>query len=319
MIILSIVIPCFNISKYIDKCIKSLLEQSEEIDIEILIIDDGSSDCLEKKIDYYLKNNRNIKYFYKENSGLSDTRNYGLKLANGKYIMFLDGDDFLNKDFFKDLKKIIEEYDEDIDIINFGHRIINENNKVLKNFKIEKIKLKKQDFIYNSYLTSACTKVFRREFLLNLNLYFYKGIFYEDVNFILKACMKTEKIINLNKVYYNYCKRENSITKKFDIRIFDIFISLNDVFTTIENEFSKKEKEFLIVEYLQNHHYSRLVRVDKQEKKIFYKKTLEEWRKIIRISKVKEKLLYIDLMFFKGIFGRIYFKKLIKVRKKYED
>lgn len=311
---LSIIIPCFNVSLYIKKCLDSIIQQENFKEIEVLVIDDGSNDNLAKKINDYLNKFKNIKYLYKKNSGLSDTRNFGLINAKGEYIMFLDGDDYLEKEFYKDIRKVL---DKKIDILNFGHRQVNSQYKLIKDYYIDKEALSYKDFIYNSFLTSACTKVIKRNFILKNSIYFLKGIWYEDVNFVLKLVVKSQNNYNIPKVYYNYFQREKSITKTYNDKILDIFICLDNLFEYfyLNNiKLSNFEQKNLIIEYSQVHHYSRLIRLGKDEREKNYKKTIFYWKKYGVNNICLEKILYIDCMYLKGILGRVYFKIISKGR-----
>lgn len=311
---LTIIIPCFNIREYIDRSLKSVIQQKGFEEIEVLIIDDGSTDDLYIKIKFYTNKYRNIKYFRKINTGLSDTRNMGIDLANGEYLMFLDGDDFLEENLYYDLK---EKLDGKIDIINFGHCQINSEYKLIKNYTLKKYQLTPEDFIKYSFMTSACTKIIRKKFLQKNNIYFLTGIWYEDVNFVLKIVFKTQEIYNTEKIYYNYVQRENSITKTFNEKILDIFKCLDDLFEFFKKnniKLNKKINKCIKIEYGKIHHYSRLVRVDKKMKRKIYKETIKYWEKYEIANKLSDSFLFLDVFYFKGIFGRIYFKFISKVK-----
>lgn len=127
---ISVIVPVYNTEKYIKKCLESIINQTMQ-DIEIIVVDDGSTDNSAEAIDEVIRSNENItiKYYKKENGGLSDARNYGLKFATGKYISFVDSDDFIDKDLYKNLEKYI---DEDIELIKFKMQTVNENGTLIQ-------------------------------------------------------------------------------------------------------------------------------------------------------------------------------------------
>lgn len=316
---LSIVVPCYNVENFIEKCIESLINQKYIENIEILLINDGSTDNTEKKIKKYLKNKHNLIYFYKKNEGLSKTRNFGIENSKGKYIMFLDGDDYLEKEFSE---IVIPTIDKEFDLINISHRQVllnKENNKAktLKSFSLKKQTLNLNDFIFNSFLTSACTKIIKKEIIQSNKIYFSDAKWYEDVNFVLKIAVKSNRIINISENLYNYVQRNNSITKTYNEKILDIFYIIDDVLDFFEkNEIVLREKmkSYLIFEYCLNHHYSRLIRTEKNLKN----KILEQTIEYLNNKKFKDplfKYLYIDMNYLNGIIGRIYFKILSKLKK----
>ena len=118
MIKVSVIVPVYNVDKYIRRCIASLVKQTLQ-GIEIIIVDDGSTDNSETIIKEYMKYNEQIKYFRKENGGLSDARNYGLKFASGEYVAFLDSDDYVEADMYEKMYKKALKEDSDMVECNF--------------------------------------------------------------------------------------------------------------------------------------------------------------------------------------------------------
>lgn len=112
---ISIIIPVYNTQKYIKKCLDSVINQSYE-NKEIIVVNDGSTDDSEKIIDEYAKSFENIRYFYKQNGGLSDARNFGIAKATGDYLCFIDSDDYISNNLFENISKYIEN---DLDIIKY--------------------------------------------------------------------------------------------------------------------------------------------------------------------------------------------------------
>ena len=127
---ISFIIPAYNAEKTIERAIKSILEQEEtSLEYEIIVVNDGSSDNLDEKMEQYQQNEK-IKYFKKENGGLSDARNYGLTKSKGEYIIFVDSDDYISKSILSDIEPYIAQ---EIDLIKWSPIWVDENgNEILK-------------------------------------------------------------------------------------------------------------------------------------------------------------------------------------------
>ena len=127
----SLIIPAYNVEKYIKKCLDSVLNQTYN-NYEIIIINDGSTDNTSKILESY-KSNKKIKIINQENKGLSNARNTGVSNAKGDYILFIDSDDFIEKELLEILNKTIK----DEDLVRFQIRILDETNKIIKEYKEE--------------------------------------------------------------------------------------------------------------------------------------------------------------------------------------
>ena len=123
---LSIIVPVYNTEKYIKRCFESLKNLK---DTEIIVINDGSADNSENIINEFAKSQSNIIYYKKENSGIADTRNFGMEKATGKYIMFVDSDDYIDDDLIPELEPFMKE---NIDVIKFKLRRVDEFGKELE-------------------------------------------------------------------------------------------------------------------------------------------------------------------------------------------
>ena len=130
MLLLSVIVPVYNTSKYIEKCLDSIANQTIK-NIEIIIVNDGSEDNSETVIKHWMDNNKkiNVKYLKKENGGLSDARNFGVLYASGRYISFIDSDDYIDEKLFENLKKYMED---NIDLIKFKMRTVNEDGQEIE-------------------------------------------------------------------------------------------------------------------------------------------------------------------------------------------
>lgn len=244
----SIIIPVYNVKEYISICIYSILNQDYQ-NYEIIVVNDGSTDASEQIICKI--NNNKIKIINKENGGLASARNEGIKYATGDYIWFVDGDDYIERDSLKILSKYIEE--KEYDIISFRYFKDYNEYKILQSDNID-TEDEKQYPLVN---TSACTKIFRREFYTNNRFSFTNGKIYEDLSLIPFIMCKTESVKFIEEPLYNYVYRNNSImniSKNFNKNRDDKFFAIDTLYTLfksnkIENEY-KEELEYLTIKHL---------------------------------------------------------------------
>lgn len=228
--LITIIIPVYNIEEYIEKCIQSIINQFTP-DVEILIINDGSTDHSIERIKKY-ENNETIKILNKKNGGLSSARNYGLKFATGKYVWFVDGDDYIAEDSISCLLELIK--NNDYDIISFNHKKVYSKKSILICERLDNFEGKLKLFIN----TSPCTKIFNLEFLKNNNALFDEGIIYEDLALIPYLMIKATKILHLETPFYCYVFRNNSImnNKKFNKNRDDKFKAINFLKSRLMND-----------------------------------------------------------------------------------
>lgn len=223
---ISIVIPCYNVEKYVEKCIKSIMNQTYS-ELEVIVIDDKSTDgtyevLLKLKKEY---NDRFILLQNEKNNGLAYTRNFGVKKATGKYIGFIDSDDYVAPDYYKVLaEKILNDKSDlvvnDIQLVDeSGNNIGN----VVKSCILDEVS--KVSIIDNGLAASACNKLLRKDLLLKYP--FLEGKINEDVASIIPIIVHSDKISYTDKAVYNYVQRHNSIqNSKFSEKRFDMFDSI---------------------------------------------------------------------------------------------
>ncbi len=250
---ISVIVPVYNVYDYLDKCLNSLVNQSDN-DFEVIIVNDGSTDNSQEIIDKYVSENANMKSFIKENGGLSSARNYGLSKATGEYVLFLDSDDYYEPNTIEIMKKEALSGD---DIIIF-RIFIDENNEIKKSM------IEMEKFIFNDnispskrlllYNPSACDKMFRKSLFDNIS--FITGKYYEDLGTIPLLAIYTDKIKFTDYYLYHYFKRENSIMNKinYNTKLEDIFFIVNRITVWYEennlaNEF-KEEIEYIYIHHL---------------------------------------------------------------------
>lgn len=215
--LISVVIAAYNIENYIDKCIESIINQTYQ-NIEILIVNDGSKDStLQKAEEYRVKDSR-VQILDKVNGGLSDARNYGIEHSNGEFIVFVDGDDYLDSKMIEVLYNTYLQNEADLCICNIQN--VDENGNLLDSPSEEEMRCglhtreEMLDFTVtppNWYWVVAWNKLYKKS-LFDTGLRFAKGKIHEDEFFIHRVLDKCNKVqIIPDKLYY-YVQRQNSIT-----------------------------------------------------------------------------------------------------------
>lgn len=215
--VISIVVPVYKVENEIDRCVKSLLSQTYT-NIEIILVDDGSPDNCPKICDEYAKKDGRVSVVHKQNGGLSDARNAGLKVANGKYILYVDSDDYIDLDT---CQRFIDAVggEEDIDII-VGNAIMHKENatemithnslqvgKTYDAHQVIKISINAKE-----WYAPACLNMYRKEFLISNELFFKVGIYFEDMQMLPRVFLTASKIRVIEGTFYHYIIRNDSIT-----------------------------------------------------------------------------------------------------------
>lgn len=227
---ISVVVPVYNMEKFLARCLDSLLAQTIR-DFEILLVDDGSTDKSAEICHKYEKLDERIKYIYKQNGGLSDARNVAIKIAKGEYITFIDSDDYVHSTYLEYLLTLCEKHDADIaSCIHFEtsedacvYNITDE--KVLCMSGKEACKRMVTDLA--SILTAACGKLYKTAIVKKYE--FPYGRFHEDVATTYKYYLDAEKVVYSNKELYAYYQHSNSIMHKVsDKKVEDELWAMSD-------------------------------------------------------------------------------------------
>ena len=226
----SIILPVFNVSQYLAKCLDSILNQSFK-SYEIICVDDGSTDNSGDICDEYSNKFANVKVFHKENEGLGLTRNYGLLKSSGEYIFFVDSDDFIPG--YKCLENIYNKlHASDIQLlcINFcSWSFETKEFDYSREVNITGVKSIESEIAANRFTHSARSKIIKREFLIGNNILFQKGIS-EDFVWTSKMLDKNPVIDFLNDDYY-YCYRnfrKNSLTQTYNVTYLETWANIID-------------------------------------------------------------------------------------------
>lgn len=260
----SIIVPFYNVERYIEKCLETLVNQTLE-DIEIILVNDGSKDKSIEIVNKFLKKYpEKLVYFEKENGGLSDARNYAIPYAKGEYIAFIDSDDYVEKDMYEKMYQLAKQDNSDMVECDFYWEYP-EKTKIdtgaIYNGKkemLEKIRV------------VAWNKLIKREILEKAKIEFPKGYRYEDVEFTYKLIPYLEKVSFFKKPCIHYIQRENSISNSQNERTKEIFDVLNHVIRYykekgIYDEY-KEEIEYIYARYLLCSSLLRIVKIE--DKKI---------------------------------------------------
>lgn len=241
---ISVIVPCYNMEKFVKRVISSLKKQTYK-DIEVILVDDGSRDKTKNIIKKEIKNDKRFFYFYKKNGGLSSARNYGLEKAKGKYICFVDSDDYVEKDYVEKLYDSIIKNKSDLAICSF--------NRIYGDYtKVNSYKKSFSSFIKHP---AAWNKMYHIDLFKKYNIKYLEGKWYEDLGVTSKILMISNKISIIEKPLYNYifAANPNSIMHTYDDRIYQIYDIVEDI-----EDFAKKNKiyteQYLNIEFIHIYH-----------------------------------------------------------------
>ena len=313
---LSVIIPAYNVEKYIKRCINSVLSQDLK-NIEIIVIDDGSKDktsdiCLEIS-----KNNKNIIYKKVQNSGCSAARNLGISMAKGKYIAFLDSDDWVDLDMY--INMVEEAEKNQADIVICGFKKLDENKNLLSTVKIPK-RNTKDEYIdcTTEWFSSPCNKIYKRDLLEKNDIKFLLNIYTgEDMFFNFICFFYSKNIISLDEPYYNYFMNQNSVSNNYKNRT-DIYIVIRELISFYKRNGVYKENINKIRECFKYHGimYPFDVLQKLSENKVknwkrFYRKIKEEIDKLKEIETIDIKIYYYYRIFRLKMMWLKRFKKML--------
>lgn len=271
--ILSVIIPVYNIDQYLPRCLNSILEQSLE-DFELILVNDGSVDKSQEVCESYAKYDPRIKVINKINEGLSVARNTGIKIAKGEYILFIDGDDFIVENTFSILVNRAKSDLLDI-LVADAMTYVSDDNKRLKcrkRFSMEKI-FTGEDFLYeslrqNAMLMCAPMSLYRREFILKSDVLFKPGLLHEDELWTPQIFLKAKRVEYIDFTFYMHFKREGSITQKKEktknaVDLVNIISELAVIYSKLVNiKLKKLLYDYLVMLYLSSFYIGKLYRKD---------------------------------------------------------
>ena len=237
MNLLSIIVPAYNVEKYVADTINSILNQPKFLwNCELVIVNDGSTDKSGDIINSFLNKCPSIKVIHQKNKGLSEARNTGLSLATGKYIWFVDSDDTITENAFEILNYLLNE--ENIEVFAFGVEYVSTDKRYIANT----LSKKKYKYFYNTVQNGVILNkkistgivqryIYLKKFLENHNLIFYPDIYHEDEEFNVKVlCYASRIFVSDRYIYHYFVNRPNSIMYSFKIKsLYDLMIIINEL------------------------------------------------------------------------------------------
>ena len=216
--LLSIIVPVYNVEQYLNRCVDSLLDQGTFGDYEIILVDDGSTDNSGQLCDEYQKKTSRIRVIHKENGGLSSARNAGIKATNADYVMFVDSDDYIKSFVLGQLSQKLRTEKLDILVFNFAH--IYEKYKIEDN--IEFLKEYSEIVSGSQYLIDnlkagtmhmmACNKIYKTSLITDNNVFFREGFVHEDEEWSPRVIIHANRVQQIDLIVYGYCIRSDSIS-----------------------------------------------------------------------------------------------------------
>lgn len=209
--LISIIIPVYKVEKYLEKCIESVLKQTYT-NLQVILVDDGSPDNCGKICDEYAKKDSRIEVIHKVNGGLSDARNVGIAKAKGKYIGFVDSDDYIKEDMYEILINLIKEYDADVSICNLydvieGKEYIRNKENGIKEYN--RIDILKEVLLDKNIQSYAWNKLYKKELFNEIK--YPIGKKYEDIGTTFYIFEKCNKVVVTSEPEYYYLKRADSL------------------------------------------------------------------------------------------------------------
>lgn len=218
--LISVIIPVYNVEKYLRECLDSVLAQTYS-NYEVILVDDGSTDISGAICDEYADKHNNIRVIHKENGGLSEARNTGLDASNGDYIYFLDSDDWIEKETLQSLANRITETDSDV--VFFDSKSFEDSGK---GYQISQRYIRKFDYPTGNGLvvfeqlqtnkefhSAVPLLFFKKSFFEESGIRFYPGILYEDMLFTFEALVKAKRVSQCKEAFYHRRYRHHSITQ----------------------------------------------------------------------------------------------------------
>ena len=308
----SIIIPVYNVEEYLDKCLKSIKEQTYK-NFEVIIVNDGTKDNSQKIIDKYEKLDKRFKGYIKENGGLSSARNYGLQYIKGDYILFIDSDDYIAKDLLNELNKTLTE--KQVDLVRFNALVCDINGQIFsKSNDIEYLDKPVDEIIGDltrrAFVEPAWLYCYRTSFWQEHNFKYPIGRIHEDYGLTPLILYYAQSITSINYNGYYYVMRDGSITKtknyeKIKKAAMDFIWEYEEMIKVLDKKPSSVRKDYLLT-YISECVIMKGSCLNKEDFKIYNNK-LKELSVAKRIKPLNSKKLI------KKIIASLNYKIYIKV------
>lgn len=278
---IDIIIPVYNVEKYLEKCIQSVLNQSYT-DYHIILVDDGSKDSSGKICDQIAKKHRRISVIHKQNGGLSSARNAGIDVSTGDYILFLDSDDTLTKNALQVLVDAMEAGG--VDAVFGGYNFVDEDGNILQTLNTPEQVLsddRRFSLVYEqTYMVMSCGKLFQRKLFSKFR--FREGKIHEDVFAYHELAFNAKRIYCIEEPIINYLQRNDSITgKMFTVRNFDAVDALFERVSFFEEKRLEKCRE-TTVQYIFKYliYIIHRINFNNTEMRAMYTSYYQKWKTI---------------------------------------
>ncbi|MDO4469088.1 MAG: glycosyltransferase family 2 protein [Bacillota bacterium] len=256
----SIIVPVYNVEKYLRECVDSILEQSFN-DFELILVDDGSKDGSSQICDEYAKKDSRVNVLHQKNSGQSAARNNGIKISKGKYIIFLDSDDFIEKNSF--LKDIYDKAKSGVDIVTYKFRKFYDNNQEFGectfhlpnlNENLEYGEKISELVKFDAFYCSPWSKAVRCDIIKKNDICFIEGIVAEDQDWYYNVILNSHTVDGIDESYIAYRQRSNSVSTSWSIK------NLQDCLFILE-KWNKKLSEEKMDEFLRKAMFGSLAKL----------------------------------------------------------
>ena len=306
--LISVIVPVYNVEKYLEKCVNSILSQSYK-NIEIILVDDGSTDLSGEICDLYSKDYPNIKTIHKKNGGLSSARNAGLDIARGQYIGFVDSDDWVKESMYENMYRNIKS--SGCDIATCG-MLLSDGNKQKEYKNIKKKKVYTRDRALIEILlerdldVSACNKLYNANLFRDIR--YPEGENNEDAAVIMDIMSKVKEIIHIGTPEYFYFQRKGSISNTpSDKNLLDQYnhaLQINEIVLKKYNNL-KQYSEFYIFTQIVTILKCLLFNFNKKDIFIKYYLLLKDYdiKKNKKLFGLKRKILFCVIVFYYKIIG----------------
>ncbi|MGL4759963.1 MAG: glycosyltransferase [Sarcina sp.] len=305
---LSVIVPIYNVEKYLAECIESLVKQTMT-EMEIILVDDGSTDSSAKIAKKYSETFEKISFVSKKNGGLSDARNYGVQFAKGEYITFFDSDDvILINDAYEKMYDIARRSGKDI--INGNSTKLFSDGRQEKEVREDGFKTgdtaNPEEYLIaeissNRVYVSACISIYKKSFIEAENLKFKKGYCNEDEDFAPRAILKSNGVAIYNEYFYGYRQREGSIMNSYNPKTsrdgLEVYYGLSELVDQVKSEELK--------ELLRNYLAMRSIyEIDKMKSKDISKKIRRKIKEnsVRPKQKIKAYIMNISMSLYLSIF-----------------
>ena len=232
---ISVVVPVYNVAAYLPRCIDSILAQTWK-DFELILVDDGATDECPRILDDYAKKDSRIQVLHKQNGGLSDARNAGMKLASGTYLSFIDSDDFIEPELLE--RCIVRLHETNADLVIFDYYQYYQETAVKEVItnqfdENQTYSLKENPELLTGIANAAWNKIYRRTLFTDSGILYPWGCLYEDLGTTYRLLARASKVAFVNTPLYDYLKdRPGNITGEFNMRAYHVLdmvkITLDD-------------------------------------------------------------------------------------------